>query len=255
VNPLSLPHSEHFDVRSYDVNASGRLGVRALCVYLQEAAGNDARRLDVSMNQLLEQDLAWMLHRLRLAIVAGAPTLPGSRLSVATWARRFERVIALRDFEVRDEAGALLAAATSRWVVVDPKARKVVRLPPFIRGLPVPDRPPALEMGDEALPALGASPACERRFEVRRSDLDVLQHVNNTRYVGWAVETVPEDVYETRRLAEITIVFQREAAYGDVVVSRSQRLEGLPESTFAHELSTESGRVLAQATTAWVREA
>src|SRR6185369_646007 len=104
------------------VDASGRIGVRALCVYLQEAAGNDARRLGVSMGQLLERDLAWMLHRLRLVIVPGAPTLPGSRLSVATWARRFERVIALRDFEVRDEAGALLAAATSRWVVVDPKA-------------------------------------------------------------------------------------------------------------------------------------
>jgi len=246
------PHSEGFEVRSYDVDASGRLTVRALCAYLQEAAGNDAERLEVSMDQLLRRGLAWMLHRLRL--VVGASARRGTRLSVATWARRFERVVALRDFEAHDEAGRLVAAATSRWVVVDPQLRKVVRLPAFIRNLPVPERPPALEMTDAALPALGASPECERRFEVRRSDLDVLRHVNNTRYVGWAVETVPEAVYESHRLAEVTIVFHREAAYGDQVLSRSERLAESAEPAFAHELSTEAGRVLAQARTLWLPE-
>ena len=32
---------------------------------------------------------------------------------------------------------------------------------------------------------------------MRRSDLDVVNHVNNTRYVGWAVESVPDTVWES----------------------------------------------------------
>ena len=40
------------------------------------------------------------------------------------------------------------------------------------------------------------APEREVRFKVRRSDLDMNRHVNNAVYVGWALESVPEQVAE-----------------------------------------------------------
>ena len=174
--------SEWFTVRSYDVDPGDRLTLPALCGYMQEAAGIDATRLGAGMRRLGEQGLAWVLHRMRLEV--SAPARGGDRVGVATWPRHFGRLVAERDFDVHDAAGRRLALAASRWVVVDLAARRAVRLPESIRSLPVGDRQVPLDGDGGPLPEVETA-ELERRFEVRRGDLDVVNHVNNTRYFRW----------------------------------------------------------------------
>jgi len=243
------PHRAPFRIHSYEVDPWERLTPRSLCALLQEAAGQDAENFGVSMSRLVADGLAWVLQRLKIEVAAYPPL--GSTLTVATWARHFSRVVAEREFEVRDGAGQPLAAATSRWVVVDMAARRVVRLPDFIRVLPV-HRARALEMDGHELP-LPEAPALERRFEVRRSDLDVARHVNNTRYVEWALETVPDEVYETCEPRGFEIVFRRETVGGDRIVSRGQELSPEAGRLFTHALWTAAGGdPLAQAISRWL---
>jgi medium-chain acyl-[acyl-carrier-protein] hydrolase len=126
--------------------------------------------------------LVWMIRWMR---GRSGVTRGGETLAVTTWARRFDRAIAWREFDVVDVSGDRVAVGTSRWAVVDLRARRLVRLPEFVRNSPVPDRPRALDREPSALEP--AEPAeRERRFEVRRGDLDTVRHVNNTRYVEWA---------------------------------------------------------------------
>lgn len=244
----AVAHTIHFPVRSFEVDPGGRMTLRSLAAYLQEAADADATRLHVSMTQLVERDLAWVLHRLRIE-VDSYPRV-GQELAITTWPKRFERLVAHRDFTVCEGSGAPVARASSRWVVVDLTTRSVIRLPEFIRELPVPDRDAALTL-DGPGPAAVDAPEIERRFEVRRSDLDIARHVNNTRYVGWAVESVPDEIFETHRPSSIEIQFRQEAGWGDVVHTQSQRLEAEPPA-FAHSLWAESKAMeLARATTRW----
>lgn len=243
--PVSVEPQE-FVVRSYETDPSGRLTLPWLCSYMQESAWHNAERMGAGVGLLSAQGLAWVLQRLRIE-VRRYPR-HGDRLSVATWARRFDRVIALRDFDLRGGDRGSLAVATSRWVVVDLKARRVVRLPDFIRRLSLPERPPALEIDDGVLPEVVRADI-ERRYEVRRSDLDAARHVNNTRYVDWALETVPAEVLEELRPARFEIVFRRESVYGDAVLSRVQRLG---DEAFAHSLRRlGDGEELARAVSHW----
>jgi acyl-ACP thioesterase len=203
------------------------------------------------MERLAGEHLAWVIQWMRVEV----ERYPGrsEALTVTTWARGFERAIAWREFDVVDGAGARLAVGTSRWAVVDRRARRLVRLPEFIRRSPVPDRPPALAREPSALePALPAG--TERRFEVRRSDLDMVRHVNNTRYVEWALETVPDEVHESCRPSAIEIAFRREAVYGDTVIALTRRLAGDGDPAFAHELRAEgAGHELVRAASVWRR--
>jgi len=240
-------HSEVSAVRFGELDASGQLSLRALCERLQDGAAAGAASLGVSMPGLAERGLAWVLHELR--IEARRPVGLGEPLRVTTWPSSFGRLIAERDFELTVD-GEVVALATSRWAVVDLAERRAVRLEPGIRALPVGERRVALGPPTPRPGRLGTA-GDGRRFEVRRSDLDSVGHVNHTRYVDWLVESVPDAVWDTRRACGIEVSFSREVRRGQVVFSRAERLPG-PGERFAHELLDSDERLLAGAVTRWV---
>lgn len=244
------PEPSRFLVRSFEADAAGRLALPALCAFLQEAARADAAAMGAGVEVLAREGLAWMMQRLRLEI-AGDPRA-GDTLEVASWARQWERVGALRDFEVRTPVGERVAAGTSRWLVVDLASRRLLRLPDFVRALPLPGRPPALALDDAGLPRAGHAEH-ECRLEVRRSDLDAARHANCARYVEWALEPLPGEWLETHRPVRLELVFRRESLAGDVVLSRAQRLgSGNGALGWAHQLVREpDGAELAQAVSGW----
>ncbi|HET8644569.1 MAG TPA: acyl-ACP thioesterase domain-containing protein [Vicinamibacteria bacterium] len=243
------PLRESFRVRSYEVDPRRRLALRALCAYLQEAAGLHAARLGASMERLAESGLAWVLHRMKVEL-AECPR-QGDELEVVTWPSGFDRVLADREFEVF-RGSARVAAATTRWAVADVRARRPVRMPEFIQALAVGERLAGLAIDRGDLPAPSGPPAATRTFAVRLSDLDVVGHVNNTQYVGWVAETVPEEALAGWPTA-LEIVYRQEARYGDVVVSESAPL-GSGGLAFAHALRRQAdGAELARALTRWTR--
>jgi acyl-ACP thioesterase len=250
--PMTEPlHRQDFTVHSYEVDTEGLLAPRALFAFLQEAAGGDAARGGYTMERLAEAGLVWVIQWMRVEVERYPAR--DEVLTVTTWARPFGRALAFREFDVVDACSGRVAVGTSRWAVVDLAARRLVRLPEFVRRSPVPDRPLALDREPAAL-APADPAALERRFGVRRGDLDMVRHVNNTRYVEWALEAVPDEVQEGCRPSAFEIAFRREAVYGDVVVARTRRLPDDGGPAFAHELRADgAGHELARAASTWRR--
>ena len=61
----------------------------------------------------------------------------------------------------------------------------------------------------------------------RRSDMDMNGHINNVVYLAWALESVPEAVYDGGyNLFEMEVDFKAECKAGDTVQSSVQRVEG-----------------------------
>jgi medium-chain acyl-[acyl-carrier-protein] hydrolase len=241
-------HRQSFRVHSYEVDEEGRLWPRALCAYLQEAAGGDAARGGYTMERLAEDGLVWVIQWMRVE-VARYPR-QGETVEVTTWARRFDRALAWRDYDARDGSGARVAVGTSRWAVVDLAARRLARLPGFVRQAPFPDRSPALEREPAKL-AAAEPPEIERHYEVRRSDLDTVRHVNNTRYVEWTLDAVPDETLALLRPTAFEIAFRKEAVWGDTVVARGRRQPG-DEHAFTHDVrDARTGSELARAASTW----
>ena len=115
-------HRQSFRVHSYEVDAAGRLAPRILCAYLQEAAGGDADRAGYTMERLARDGLVWVIRWMRVEVARYPPR--GETLVVTTWARRFERALAWREYEAHDAGGVRVAVGTSRWAVVDGTARR-----------------------------------------------------------------------------------------------------------------------------------
>ncbi|MGO9307665.1 MAG: acyl-[acyl-carrier-protein] thioesterase [Spirochaetia bacterium] len=239
---------EPFTVRVFEIDARGTLGVRSLCDYLQEAAGNHAREFGGGVNTLQDRGMTWVLSRIRVRI----SRLPraGEKLAVRTWHSGFDRLFSLRDFSLVDAEDNPIVTAVSAWVMLDLRARRPVR-PSTVFSPPDPSGIPRAFAADlEKLPGC-AGDGKETSISVRWSDLDVNGHVNNSRYAEWVAEGASAVCHDGERLAGLDIDYLAETLYPDSVVVRSRRDQG-GAGRVDHAIARASDRVEAvHARTEW----
>ncbi len=240
-------------MRSYETDPHGRLEARILCQLLEEAAVAHAAILGVAVESLVDSGVAWVLSKLHLEIDRWPAA--DDEIVIETWPEAASRLFTERRFDVLDASGHRIGAASTLWLVLNLERRRPVRLPSQVV-----DRLHEHELGPEPrkFGELAAPKPVERElgFTVRRSDLDLADHVNNTSYIEWAIEAVADDVWASRDLAELEIHFLSECHHGQNVVSRSQVIELQGATEVRHQLVREQDDVeVARACTLWGKRA
>lgn len=243
--PAPASWTESFRVRSYDVTPHGHAAVQAICNYFQEVAGNHAQALGLSRDAMLDRGTAWVLMRLRLT-VDRYPAWQRT-VEVETWPSGVEGLYATREFVLRAETGQELARGTSAWALIDVARRRPTRLPDEVHAIAPAEAERTLSFATRRVPPPDRADAAHR-FDVRFSDLDLNQHVNNVRYVEWALEAVPEDVLLHQQPTEMDIQFRAETTFGETIITQVQQ----EEDRFRHRvLRARDETVVADAMTRW----
>jgi acyl-ACP thioesterase len=248
---MKAKHRDRFRVRSYETDPLGRLQVPILCKLLQEAATAHAAILGVAVDTLIENGVAWVLSRLHLEMQRW-PT-SDEYIVIETWPEAANRLFTERRFNVVDAADNRIGTASTLWLILDLERRRPVRLPAHVV-----ERLGELGLGSEPrrFGDLVTPDPVDRElaFTVRRSDLDLADHVNNTSYVEWAIEAVPDEVWSSNELAELEIQFVSECRQGQTVLSRSRQVDRGDDIEVRHQLMRhEDGAEVARARTIWRR--
>jgi len=184
---MNETYEEQFRVCTWDVDEADRLTMAAAYNYCQEVAGNHAARLGVGSDYMEANGIVWILSRMS-AVLDSRPA-HGARLRVLTWPRGTERLFAMRDYELRDEADAVIGRGRSAWLIVDAASFRPRRPEAIVGGLPANGERSALPGGAQALETgSGLTQAAERA--VAYSDLDSNGHMNNARYVQWIQDVI-----------------------------------------------------------------
>jgi medium-chain acyl-[acyl-carrier-protein] hydrolase len=243
-----LVYHKEYAVHTYETDARGLVRPVALLNYLQDAAGEHAGRLGLSVVDLFKRSMTWVLSRYHV-LVHRYPAL-GARLEIVTWPSGKHGYFAIRDFEVSDGGGPVLSA-TSSWMVIGLEKKQAVKVDDVVGPRYAVERR-ALDDPFASLPVPG-QPDPGPRFRVESSHLDWNRHVNNAVYVQWALEGVPADVLMKRRPMEIEVSYRAEALYGDEVQSVAQPVpDGESGPVFLHQiLNAATGAELARLRTRW----
>jgi acyl-ACP thioesterase len=200
---------------------------------------------------LIEGGLAWVLSRLELEMERWPEA--DEEIVIETWPDALNRLFTERKFLIFDASDRRIGSATTLWLVLDLKRRRPVRLPARVverlTALGLDDTP---TRGGDLLPPDPIEH--EIPFTVRRADLDLAGHVNNTSYVEWAVEAVPDEIWDIQELASLEIDFRSECHHGQTVVSRSQLTDRGEGIEVRHQLMRpDDGTEVARARTRWKR--
>jgi acyl-ACP thioesterase len=141
----------------------------------------------------------------------------GDLITLRTWPKTIQqKLFYIRDFEILDRSGERLAAATSAWLVINASTRRLV--PPQSLDLNLPAVNDLIGL-DEPLDRLGYAQDSEERLRVCAgySAVDILGHVNNSRYVEWICDAFPVETFRQRKLDWLQINYDHEILPGEEV--------------------------------------
>ncbi len=184
----------------------------SICDLLQETAGNHALQLNFDISQLNEQKLTWVLHRLHVQM----DRFPEWRdeVLIKTWPSSGDSLRAYRDFRICTSKGEEIGRSLSYWLMLNMETRRPVRMPQQVLDMAPANTSHVLDIKRNRIEFDGEV-VQSKNFNVRRSDLDINRHVNNVKYIEWALETVPDK----HSIQEIDIEFRMECRLGDTVSS------------------------------------
>jgi len=241
--------TEDFKIRAYEAGINGRVSIQAITNFLLESASNHAAHMDVSVKQLFELNLTWVLSRFHVRMKA-YPYWP-EIIRVETWPAVKDSFYAIRDFRLLDAKGKEIGVASSSWMMIDFKKRKPVALPEFVDDLENKEAGRTLDDSFERLPVV-KSPENEKQFFVRLGDLDVNRHVYSVHYVSWCLETAPPEIWKDYLLTDIEINFRAESVYGDRIISQNQIHKTDEKLDIIHQLRREQdGKELTRMRSKW----
>lgn len=203
--------TQDFLVSSFLVNSQRKLGIYSLLNLLQDTAWMHATHLGHGHAETLLDKTAWVLTRQKVVMTRWPHW--GEKITIRTWVRPLQSSFAVRDFEILSGDDIIGTSSTS-WVLMNIETRTAILSP-----LEIPFEP----RNDYRLPydpkKVLMSHALEPRakIEVRNSDLDMNEHVNNTRYVQWLLDSIPREWHRQFHLDEYEVNFLSETHSGDQI--------------------------------------
>lgn len=233
-----------FEVRYDELDAHTCVSPLAFLRYFQEAAALDAASMAYGWEKLQQSRLAWVLTHMQLEMLG--PGAHKQTVNVKTWHAFSDKILSRREFEITGRDGQPVARGSSWWLLMDIDKRRITKNPPELLALNPQTPHYIMEEENFKRPLPENAPQTARLdIAVRREDLDINGHVNNTHYAAWALESAPE----SKRLKKLLINFKNECRAGENITVCAYAEN---EHTLHHTLTRASdGKEAARAVTQW----
>lgn len=213
----SFQFEKDFEVLSFQIDPQGKLRWSCLADMMQEVAWRHADSRDFGQH-LFDLGYMWVMSRFEIQV----NSLPswGEKIIVKTAGRGIDKLFALRAFEVCKESGEVLATAMSAWLLLDIQSKRPQR----------PDKVLPSELfavvTDSGLTPVKVDLLTDADvgtvFQVRHSDLDMNNHVNNVSYIRWVEDFMRE---KTWNFQTILVNYLAEVSAGQLIELNYQKAE------------------------------
>lgn len=209
---MNATWKECYKLRTFDVDLTNHVKISSIFNFMQESAANSADSLGFGYDQLIDEQLFWVLARAKIECIS-LPSL-GDEIRIETWPRGLDRIFALRDFLIYDQNDVLIAKATTSWLMIDGRTKKTVRNDILAQRLPPIDATPAIEEPCGKIEPV-SDPELIQEVRVSYTDIDINQHLNNVRYIEYILNCFPADFYKNNTIRELQVNFLSESKFGD----------------------------------------
>ncbi|MGL4572697.1 MAG: acyl-[acyl-carrier-protein] thioesterase [Clostridium sp.] len=175
------------------------------------------------------------------------------KINVTTIPVGFKKFYAFRKYLIKNEEGELLAEGLALFFLINIEKRRPARI--------LKEQYEMYDVDGDMDKALDMDKIEKiekedyyKDFQIRYSDIDSNTHVNNVKYVEWAIESVPVDIIKDYEMKRIKIVFEKETTYGDMVHVSAEVREEENGLVTLHKITNRDGEELTLLEAHWEKE-
>jgi acyl-ACP thioesterase len=200
-------------VPCYQTDRQGLLKPSGFMDMAQEIAYWAAEALGFGYDSLHIHHTAWVMMRLHVQFLQ--PVRWRDWVSLFTWHKGASGISFFRDFLMQDAAGKTAIAATSSWVVIDERSRRIVKPEELLQFAQV-------EQPDHAIVEPAPKILLPKEMElagehtVLNTEIDINGHTNNACYVVWAMGCLPTEA-TLQPMIDLYVNFHKETKEGECV--------------------------------------
>ncbi|PWA06163.1 acyl-[acyl-carrier-protein] thioesterase [Flavobacterium psychrotolerans] len=206
--------SKDWEINFTQCAPNGYLKYTDLCNLLQLTAAFHSEIGGISFSDMQEFNQAWVLSRMRVEI----KELPKWKdiVTVKTWINSLENSRSVRALEMYVNNKKIVGSETY-WAVFNTKTRRPEALAlPFEHFKLYPEK----KATKKTFSKINITNEKEIVFErtVSLSDLDIVNHVNNVKYLEWCLDLVPENLILNQKIESFEMNFMKELSLKDNVI-------------------------------------
>ncbi len=238
-------YSEEIVVRINEVNQKNQVKPVHIFDWFQHVKTTHSSKAGYPLTELISKNLTWVIARYRINIEKYPQWM--DKIKISTWRVPERNNLVPREFIIENENNEIIIRATSSLKLIDLNAKKIISpskqfpLYPTYDKRAVKDDFPPLNEPDKT--------DYKKHFGIRRQDLDINGHVNNTLYIQWALETIPDKIFENYSVYELEAAFLQEVFYNEKIVSIAQADKNMG---FLHRVSEKTNdKTFALLSTKW----
>lgn len=216
---IAHKHHQPLAIRSFEVDKFGKLTPSALCNYFQEIAWENAQKINYGYSFLKSLNKFWVLSRMHVKILDYPKWT--ETIDLVTWPTGMDGLFALRDFKIFNKDNKLMVAATSSWLILDMEKHRPQKIDAPEHPVIITDPDRALNIPAEKF-SLPEQMTLSSHVTAHYTDIDINQHVNNVKYIEWALNTQTAELCEGKSIKEFTVNFLKESSlYEELSISSS----------------------------------
>lgn len=202
-------YEQYFVVDYFDCDTEGNLNIVDFCKLIQIASAQHSVLGGISFWDLQTVNQAWVVNKFRVEITR-VPKWQET-IKVVTWIEKLDGIRSVRNFEVfiGDEK---VAGASSLWVILNTVRR----------------RPEAMTLPHDHFIKYADKKGISGEFfkygkpetlnkltdsQVQYSDLDMVNHVTNIKYLEWIVDAIKMNDLKMNSIKVVDMVFQKELRF------------------------------------------
>lgn len=247
---MGLIAEKEYEVHYYETNYRLECKMSSIINYFCDIGTKQSEELGVGIDYLMEKRLAWVFYKYDIK-VHRYPKY-GEKIIVKTFAKSFKKFYASRGYEIYDESNNKIVEGEGIFLLINIDRRRAIRIPEdqyITYGIDIDNCPDIkvtkLEKLDKEM--------YKNNFKVRYGDIDSNMHVNNVRYVEWALESLPLDIVLNYELKDLSVIFEKECRYGVEILSSCEVREDKEGLTILHKIEDFEGKELTVLTSKWVK--
>ncbi len=208
--------TKNYEIHYYEVDSKLRCKLSSIIDFICDVGTQQSESVGGGIDYCAKNNCAWVFYKYDIKMKRYP--MFGETISITTKPVGFKKFYGLRRYIIKDEKSNVIGEALALFFLIDIEKRRPMRIQKEQYDFYGVDGDINYDVSMEKLERIDGEDYCVE-FNIRYSDIDSNNHVNNVKYIEWAIEAVPAEIVKDYTIKRIKVTFEKESKYGEKISS------------------------------------